>query len=196
MSVEVYPAYKVLRLDGRLAERPNDYELVLVNTISKEIAYYVDVALLDSRIEGKQAIHPLVYRSTNAAHSIALEGFGSSILFDCLVPHHTVILADGNHWDGGQFVWASRVSKAIGYGRKTYFIESDGALRRLNSHSDHQALNNELWDEDSGEQINLAVISKAELSGKADRDLLMRQLAGRMTVVTDRLILAGQPTSR
>lgn len=189
VSVEVFPAYRVLQLEGRLQGRSCDYEIALVNIHTREIAYYVDVAHLYGDLGSKPMIHFLAYRSPDASHSSALEGFASSVLFDLLVPNHTVILADGNHWAGGPFLWQSKVSQAIQYGRKTYFIEDHGSLRRLATHEAHQALTDELWSKDAGDQPNLAAISRQELSGHVDTTYLRRQLEWRMNVQTERLVL-------
>lgn len=197
ISVEVYPAYRVFRVDGRLPGRPSDYEIALVNIHTREIAYYLDVALLESDLGAKTAIHALPYRSTNAGHRVALEGFASSVLFDYLVPSHTIILADGNQWAGGPFVWHSKVSQAIYYGRNTYFLQPDGALRRLASNEDHQRLTDELWSQDMCRQINLVAISRTELGERTDVGLLQRQIERRMHLNPEHLILGhhSQPSA-
>lgn len=186
ISVEVFPAYRVIRLEGRNSERLHDFEIALINTYSREIAYYVDVAYVDADFGGKPPIHALAYRSTDAAHKVALDGFAASVLFDCLVPDHTVILTDGNPTDGGPFLWESRISLAINYGRKAYFIQPDGVLRRLSSRDDHIALNDEIWSTPNAGKINLAAISGKELTAIADHDFLLNHLKPRMaTQVTD-----------
>lgn len=189
ISAEVYPAYRVLRVDGRFADRALDYEIALVNTNTREIAYYLDVAHLGTDLRGKPAIHALTYRSTDAAYKVALEGFATSVMFDCLVPDHTVILADGNLSAGGQFLWHARLSEAIHYGRKSYFIQADGHLRRLESGGDHQILTDEIWLAKNAGLINLAAVSSRDLVAQIDHESLACELKQRMSVCVNELIL-------
>lgn len=195
VSVEVYPAYRVLRFDGRHPERPKDYEIALVNVQTQEIAYFVDVAHLGTDLGGKPTVHALAFRSTDAAHKIALENFASSIMFDLLVPNHTVILASGNQSAGGIFLWQARLSEAIHFGRKAYFVQSDGNLRPLSSNADFQALRDEVWSLESTSETCLAVLSRKELSEQANYEKLLGELRPRMSVKVNEMILASPSES-
>lgn len=196
LSAEIYPPYRVLRLDGRLPGRPLDYEIALVNIHTKEIVYYLDVAVLASNVGGKPLVHFLPYRSSNAAHSVALENFSASVLFDYLVPSHTVVLTDGNPFAGGHHQWSSRVSLAIFWGRRTYYIQRDGVLQRLNNHDDHQCLEDELWSDEGHHQVpNIALLSGKDLSGKLEICTLAHELERRMSIRPENLVL-GTPQGR
>lgn len=189
VSVEVYPAYRVLRFDGRIPGRPDDYEIALVNIQTRQIAYFVDIAHLGVDLGGKPTIHALAFRSTDAAHRIALENFAASVMFDLLVPNHTVILADGNLSAGGIFLWEARLSEAVHFGRKAYYLQEDGDLRALSSNDDYQALKDEIWSAESVGKLNVAVLSRKGLSSKVDYQALLRKLEPRMGVKVDELVL-------
>lgn len=191
VSVEVYPAYRVLRFDGRHPERPKDYEIALVNVQTQEIAYFMDVAHLRTDLGGKPTVHALAFRSTDAAHKIALENFASSIMFDLLVPNHTVILASGNLSAGGLSLWQERLSEAVFFGRKAYYLQQEGLLRALSTNEEYQVLKDEIWSMDNAAENNIAVISRKELSGKADYQALLDELEPRMRTEAGNLVLAA-----
>lgn len=189
LSIEVYPDYRVLRLDGRFSSRPKDFEIVLVDVSSREVVYYLDVALLGSHVGVKPLIHALPFRTTNADHQVALEGFSSSLMYDYLIPKYVAVLADGNQTAGGIFLWSSKISEATYYNRNAYFIESNGAMRRLTTQDDHQALSDELWSAGAEHNLNLAAIAQNELPDRIDTEPFMPLIIERMKINTSLMVL-------
>lgn len=179
----------MLRFDGRIPGRPDDYEIALVNIQTRQIAYFVDIAHLGVDLGGKPTIHALAFRSADAAHRIALDNFAASVMFDLLVPNHTVILADGNLSAGGIFLWEARLSEAVYFGRKAYYLQEDGDLRALSSNDDYQALKDEIWSAESVGKLNVAVLSRKGLSSKVNYQALLRKLEPRMGVKVNELVL-------
>ncbi|MBI6885095.1 hypothetical protein [Pseudomonas putida] len=191
LHFEIYPRYRLLRINGRSAGRPDDFEIAFVDTVAKEIGYYLHVTKLDGDLGGKPLIHALPYRSTNWMHQFSMRGLPATILYDYLLPDFTAILSDGNPYAGGLFLWESTVSQTIAFGRKAYYIEESGTLRAIESREAHLDLHDELWSAPARGRINLAAISKKNLTLDANLPHLLEQLKPRMHIDTSKLVLGN-----
>lgn len=162
------PGYRLLRVDGRapaVAAQDDTFEIVLINDITKQVAYYNQVVvtqIVDLRC--RPASQMLVWRSPDQSHSAALRDLASNVFFNYVLERYDVILSDNTHTGDGKFFWQRQMSSALARNLYVYFYRMmEARLEQILNQAALDELDETLWGDDDPFAYHLAIISKIEL---------------------------------
>lgn len=157
------PSYKLIRVDGRIA---NDrFEIALIELITGSVVYYnrvMIVGYLD--LNAKPVTQCLLWRSHDFKHSKALRGVAGDVFFNYLLEEYQVIMSDNSQTGDGQQFWLSQLSRAIHAGLFVYYYDVlSCGISQIDSEEALNALIKTMWGGADEFSYHLAAISKIPL---------------------------------
>ncbi|UVL19639.1 hypothetical protein LOY44_01605 [Pseudomonas sp. B21-044] len=159
------PGYRLIRVDHRKRPTSDEFEIALVNDLERSVVYYNRVVISPIvDLKCRPATQNLVWRSQDAQHLSVLSPVAQKVFFNYILEKYDVIVSDGQQTHQGKFFWQRQMSQAIAFGLHVYYYQMMTAkLEPILSQADLNALKDQLWSEDDGQEYHLALISKVEL---------------------------------
>jgi hypothetical protein len=106
--------------------------------------------------------------------SLAVRGMPTIVMFDVLLPKHTVVLSDSKHSPDGRRFTENRMVEAINKGLFVYALQTMGPrwIKQLKSAIEIDNFKDQIWGEDKKFTTVLVVISNNPLDPKPDVQVL------------------------
>ncbi|MGR7464245.1 hypothetical protein ACU60T_23915 [Klebsiella aerogenes] len=157
----VIPSYKLVRIDNRLDLPFDHFELVALNTVSREVVYYNRVIIQrDQYLNHIPVTQILVWRTPNPIHNQALQGLAGKIFTGYLLENYNVVITDRHQTQQGQNFWLARLYEALTANKFVYGYDMISCeLRRVTGSNEIGQITNWLWGDDDHYQNRLAIIS-------------------------------------
>jgi hypothetical protein len=157
------PSYKLIRVDGRIAD--DRFEIALIELMTGSVVYYnrvMIVGYLD--LNAKPVTQCLLWRSYDFQHSKVLHGVAGDVFFNYLLEEYQVIMSDNSQTGNGQQFWLSQLSRAIYESLFVYYYDVlSCSIKRIDSAEMLADLVDTMWGEADDFSYHLAAISKIPL---------------------------------